>query len=80
VSDDHSRTWLFLVDNVRLRLWHDHRKEDGSLVENKLYGSYAGGNGTSPEQHFPNDDYTIAVFSDDRDGRRVWYWMRSWKV
>ncbi len=70
LSDDHSRTWMFLVEEGRLRFRHDHRNEDGSPDERNLYGGYADGAGTAFEQHFPNDDYTLAMLNDDRE--RMW--------
>ncbi|KAA5801082.1 hypothetical protein F1654_13600 [Alkalicaulis satelles] len=39
VGDDHSRTWLITrLDDGRLRLKHDHRKEDGSEDVLTQYG------------------------------------------
>jgi hypothetical protein len=70
LSDDHSRTWMFLIEDGRLRFRHDHRSEDGTPDERNLYGGYADGTGTAFEQHFPNDDYTTALLDDDRE--RIW--------
>lgn len=72
LSDDHSRTWMFLIEDGRLRFRHDHRSEDGTPDERNLYGGYADGTGTEFEQHFPNDDYTTAMLDDDRE--------RKWSV
>jgi hypothetical protein len=69
LSDDHSRTWMFLVENGRLRFRHDHRSEDGTPDERNLYGGYADVTGTPFEQHFPADDYTKELLQDNR-GRK----------
>ena len=64
LSEDTSRTWLFLVENGRLRFRHDHRYPDGTPEANTLYGGYADGTGTAFRQHFPADDYTIELLVD----------------
>ncbi|TVR44265.1 MAG: hypothetical protein EA394_00355 [Bacteroidia bacterium] len=61
LDDDHSRTWMFLVEDGRLRFRHDHRHEDGTPEEVTMYGGYADGNGTSLLQSFPADDYTCEM-------------------
>jgi hypothetical protein len=70
LSDDHSRTWMFLIEDGRLRFRHDHRGEDGTPDKLNLYGGYANGSGTAFEQHFPNDDFTMAMLDDERE--RIW--------
>ncbi len=64
INDDESRTWMFLVDNGKLRFRHDHRYPDGTPEEQTLYGGYADGTGTAFSQHFPADDYTIELLED----------------
>ncbi len=58
LSDDHSRTWMFLVEDGRLRFRHDHRHEDGTPEDVTMYGGYADGEGTATRQDFPADEYT----------------------
>ncbi len=70
LSDDHSRTWMFLVEDGRLRFRHDHRHADGTPEDQTLYGGYADGNGTPFVQHFPADDYTVKLLNDTVD--RQW--------
>lgn len=61
LDDDHSRTWMFLVEDGRLRFRHDHRHDDGTPEEITMYGGYADGSGTSLLQSFPADDYTCKM-------------------
>lgn len=61
LSEDHSRTWMFLVEEGKLRFRHDHRDEDGTPDEVTLYGGYATQGGTAFVQHFPADDYTCQL-------------------
>ncbi len=70
LDDDHSRTWMFLVENGRLRFRHDHRHEDGTPEEITMYGGYADGEGTSLSQSFPADDYTCELIPTSCDA--VW--------
>ncbi len=70
IGDDHSRTWIFLVEDGRLRFRHDHRYPDGTPEEETLYGGYADDTGTAFVQHFPADDYTAEVI-DGGEGN-VW--------
>jgi hypothetical protein len=64
LSEDHSRTWMFLVDDGRLRFRHDHRHEDGTPEDLTLYGGYADGTGNAYRQHFPADEYTTELLTD----------------
>jgi hypothetical protein len=64
LDDDHSRTWMFLVEDGRLRFRHDHRHPDGSPEDLTLYGGYADGAGTAFIQHFPADAYTVKILQD----------------
>ncbi len=61
LDDDHSRTWMFIVEDGRLRFRHDHRHADGTPEEITMYGGYADGDGTSLLQSFPADDYTCEM-------------------
>ncbi len=61
LDEDHSRTWMFLVEDGRLRFRHDHRHPDGSPEEITLYGGYANGLGTAYRQDFPADEYTCEL-------------------
>lgn len=61
LDDDHSRTWMFLVEDGRLRFRHDHRHADGTPEDVTLYGGYADGTGTGFWQNFPADDYTCEM-------------------
>ncbi len=73
LDDDHSRTWMFLVDENGLRFRHDHRYEDGTPEEQTLYGGYADGKGTEFKQRFPVDQYSIELLDDHEE-------MRQWNV
>ncbi len=61
LDDDHSRTWMFLAEDGRLRFRHDHRHPDGTPEEVTLYGGYANGLGTMYRQDFPADEYTCEL-------------------
>lgn len=71
LDDDHSRTWMFLIDDKGLRFRHDHRYEDGTPEEKTLYGGYADGEGTPFRQQFPVDQYSIDLL-DDHEKMRQW--------
>jgi hypothetical protein len=64
LDEDRSRTWMFLVEEGKLRFRHDHRHEDGTPEDQTLYGGYADGSGTEFIQRFPADDYTKALLND----------------
>jgi len=70
IDDDHSRTWMFLVDEQGLRFRHDHRHEDGSPEDQTLYGGYATSEGNAFTQYFPADEYTNQLLNDGR--QRQW--------
>ncbi len=72
IDDDQSRTWMFLVEDGRLRFRHDHRHEDGTPEEQTLYGGYADGTGDEYKQFFPADEYTINLLNDTNN--------RQWNV
>jgi len=61
LSEDHSRTWMFLVEDGKLRFRHDHRHEDGTPDEVTMYGGYATDQGTPLVQYFPADEYTCEL-------------------
>lgn len=64
VDDDHSRTWIFMTEDGRLRFRHDHRHADGTPEDLTLYGGYANGEGSRFIQHFPADAYTVRMLQD----------------
>jgi len=64
LDDDTSRTWMFLVEEGRLRFRHDHRHPDGTPEESTLYGGYSDGAGSAFAQNFPADQYTIELLVD----------------
>lgn len=61
LDEDQSRTWMFLVEEGRLRFRHDHRHEDGTPEEETMYGGYADSEGTAFRQDFPADQYTCEL-------------------
>ncbi len=72
LSDDTSRTWMFLVEDGRLRFRHDHRYPDGTPEAQTLYGGYSDGQGNDFEQYFPKDEYSRQLL----DG----HFGREWHV
>ncbi len=70
VGSDQSRTWMFLVEDGRLRFRHDHRYPDGTPEEESLYGGYADISGTAFVQHFPADEYTAQLI--EGGGGNIW--------
>jgi hypothetical protein len=64
IDDDRSRTWMFMVEDGKLRFRHDHRHEDGTPEDQTLYGGYSNGMGDQYSQQFPADDYTIQLLTD----------------
>lgn len=70
LDDDHSRIWMFLVEDGRLRFRHDHRHEDGTPEDITMYGGYSDGLGTSLLQNFPADEYTCELLPTACDA--VW--------
>ncbi len=71
LSDDTSRTWMFLVEDGRLRFRHDHRYPDGTPEVQTLYGGYSDGRGNAYEQYFPKDEYSRELL--DGDFGREWH-------
>ncbi len=70
VDDDHSRTWMFFLENGRLRFRHQHLHEDGTHEEGSLYGGYADERGDAFVQYFPADEYTGQVI--EGGGGNLW--------
>lgn len=70
IGDDKSRTWMFLVEDGKLRLSHDHRDEDGKPHEVTEYGGYADDTGSEYVQHFPADEDSAEMIEDG--GGNVW--------
>ncbi len=70
IGDDHSRTWMFLAEDGKFRLAHDHRYENGTPHELTMYGGYADDTGTKYVQHFPADEYSAQLIEDG--GGNVW--------
>jgi len=61
IDDDHSRTWMFVAEDGKLRFKHQHLHDDGTPEEGSMYGGYADERGTAFIQYFPADDYTGSV-------------------
>jgi hypothetical protein len=61
VGTDKSRTWIFTLDQDRVKLKHDHRHEDGSPDEVTFYGGTANTSGTPHMQMFPADQETCTL-------------------
>ena len=70
LDDDHSRTWMFVAEDGKLRFKHQHLHEDGTPEEGSMYGGYADDNGTPYIQYFPADEYTGQVI--DGGAGNVW--------
>jgi hypothetical protein len=65
LSDDTSRTWMFINEDGRLRFRHDHSYPDGTPHDQTLYGGYADGKGTAYAQYFPIDQYSKDLLEGD---------------
>lgn len=70
IDDDHSRTWMFVAEDGRLRFMHQHLHEDGTHEEGSMYGGYADDNGNQFAQYFPADEYSGQVI--DGGAGNVW--------
>lgn len=64
IDEDQSRTWMFMVDEGKLRFRHDHRHEDGTPEDQTLYGGFSDGSGDAFKQYFPADEYTQTLLTD----------------
>jgi hypothetical protein len=63
VGDDHSRTWLITrLEDGRLRLKHDHRKEDGSEDVLTQYGGETTAPPTGARAEFVVDTFSQELF------------------
>ncbi|MCC5995418.1 MAG: hypothetical protein JJU18_03480 [Oceanicaulis sp.] len=63
VGDDHSRTWLITrLEDGRLRLKHDHRKEDGSEDVLTQYGGETVAPPTGARAEFVVDTFSQELF------------------
>lgn len=62
MDEDHSRTWMFIQEDDRLRFRHDHRHPDGTPEDVTLYGGYADSMGTTFTQNFPADEFTCEQY------------------
>ncbi|MEP0390648.1 MAG: hypothetical protein ABJ205_07750 [Erythrobacter sp.] len=60
---DRSRTWLITRTDNGLRLKHDHRHEDGESDQLTMYGGDTTDEGTTKEQSFPVDQFSIDMFN-----------------
>lgn len=70
VDEDHSRTWMFDLEDGKLRFRHQHLHEDGTHEEGSMYGGYADDEGSAFVQYFPADEYSAQVIEDG--GGNVW--------
>lgn len=70
VDDDHSRTWMFLIEDGKLRFRHQHLHEDGTHEDDSMYGGYANDQGNAFVQYFPADEFTAGVIEDG--GGNLW--------
>ncbi len=76
VGDDHSRTWVITKTQYGLHLAHDHRHKDGSEDKVTMYGGVTADMGSTTEQSFPVDAYSINNFRDnglDVSVTNVWH-------
>ena len=68
VGDNLSRTWVFKYQSGRIKLKHDHRKENGEDDEITMYGGTSTNEGRPDMQVFPADQETLdmipAAFSN----------------
>ena len=70
VDEDHSRTWMFDLEDGKLRFRHQHLHEDGTHEEGSMYGGYADEKGSAFVQYFPADEYSAQAIEDG--GGNVW--------
>jgi len=61
VNDDHSRTWMFTINEGKLQFRHRHLHEDGTPEDGSMYGGWATDDGTAFQQYFQADEYTASV-------------------
>jgi hypothetical protein len=70
IDDDTSRTWMFLVEDGKLRFRHQHLHEDGTHEDDSMYGGYADDRGDAFTQYFPADEFTAGVIEEG--GGNLW--------
>ncbi len=71
VGENKSRTWILTLENDRILLKHDHRKEDGSDDEVTMYGGWTPNTGSANMQMFPADQFTRDLL--DHAAYNVWW-------
>lgn len=59
VGENLSRTWVFNYQNGRIKLKHDHRRENGENDEITMYGGTSTNEGMPDMQVFPADQETL---------------------
>lgn len=65
VGEDRSRTWVVTrLDEIRLRLKHDHRHEDGQEDVLSQYGGDSAPPGAGTRQEFAADAFSKALFRE----------------
>lgn len=70
VDNDHSRTWMFVIEEGALVFRHQHLHEDGTQEDGSMYGGIATDEGTGQVQYFPADKHTAEVI--DGGGDNLW--------
>ncbi len=75
LSEDTSRTWMFINEDGRLRFRHDHRYPNGTPHDLTMYGGYSDGKGTAFAQYFPKDDHSRTML--DEEYGREWHVILS---
>jgi hypothetical protein len=70
VNDDHSRTWMFMIEDGKLVFRHQHLHEDGTPEDGSMYGGFANDAGNAFVQYFPADEHTATVI--DGGGDNLW--------
>ncbi|MGL4585284.1 MAG: hypothetical protein ACRCVU_20195 [Flavobacterium sp.] len=59
VGEDLSRTWVFSLEDNKVKLKHDHRHKDGTPDDITMYGGTATNTGFADMQFFPADQQTV---------------------
>ncbi|MDM1379486.1 hypothetical protein [Myroides marinus] len=63
VGEDLSRTWVFTLEDGKVKLKHDHRHQDGTPDKVTMYGGTATNTGFADMQFFPSDQETVDMMS-----------------
>lgn len=63
VGEDLSRTWIYTLENGKVKLKHDHRHKDGTPDDLTMYGGTATNTGFADMQFFPADQQTVDMMS-----------------